>query len=156
MKKTLIVAVALTTVWSVTSNAKGIMCSTDARPVDGNYNEVRLEQKGSRFDVVHKVITAGFGSPAETHETTLATGLECNIDKLVAWCFKSGSESGESQNSIAEFSLVETTSLDSLEQAKAVKQPPQVHISVGSPLVSELRKKFQFQVKQRWGGCSNL
>lgn len=154
MKRILLSLVALSI--SVPAFADGIMCFRDNRPVDGVYKEVKLAATAEGYDLTTKIITPGFASPVETKKITLATGLKCSLDGLVAYCFKSGAESGDPSNSIVKFQLVEKTQLNSLSQQKAEKAPAQVEIEVGSPLVSELRKRYSFRVSQNTGGCKEL
>ena len=150
--------IALITFLSSTSIlANGILCYKDARPVDGVYKEVKLEQSQDlTYDLTTKVITPGFGFPVETTETTLATGLSCNLDGLMAYCFKSSATSGDPSNSIVKFEQLMTKGLYSLEQSAAETYPVQIKIEVSSPLISELRRYFSFQVEQNFGGCSQL
>jgi len=141
---------------SLPAFADGILCFRDARPVDGNYLEVKLAATGNGYDLTSKVISSGFGGRVQGKETTLATDLRCNIDGLIAYCFKSSVESGDSSNSSVKFQLVEKTQLNSLSQQEAVMAPAQIDIEVGSPLVSELRKRYSFRVSQIFGGCREL
>lgn len=52
--------------------------SKDARPVDGNYQELSIVKASSgKYTAKLKTISSGFGAPVETKESVLANGLTC-------------------------------------------------------------------------------
>ncbi len=144
MKRAVFICIALSLSTSALSD--GILCYEDARPVDGDYKEVRLDSTDQGYDLTAKIITAGFGAPVKTTEKTLATDLVCNLDGLIAYCFKSASVSGVQTHSIVEFSMVTRTQLTSLLQTAAEEAPEEIEIQVGSPLPPHLSKRFKFDV----------
>ena len=139
-----------------TAFADGIICSQDARPVDGNYQEVKLFKNQDGYQLVKKTITAGFGFPVEEKETILATNLKCNIQGVIAYCFKSQTESSDRSNSIVTFKEIDKRSLYSLKQKDVEQAPTQIEIKVGSPLVKPLRETFNFLKDHRLGGCREI
>ncbi len=148
-------AVFLGLMSSLNAQAAGIICTNEMRPMDGPYTEVLLSQgKDGKFSMTETVITSGFGAPAQTIVTPLATGLDCNIDGLVAYCFASGSSTSNS-NSLAKFTLIERTEINSLRQVGAEKSEPVISIEVFSPLIN-VRKQYEFLVANQWGGCEEL
>jgi hypothetical protein len=135
--------------------ADGILCSRDGRVVDGIYEEVKLEAKQGQkiYDLTRTVDSPGPKSQPEV--STLATDLKCKIDELVAYCFKSASDSGDKVNSVVTFQSIERTLLSSLEQKKAEKAGVEIEIVVGSPL-TDGRKEYVFNVAQKFGGCKKI
>lgn len=138
--------------------AAGILCSLDARPVDGNYGEVRLAETAQGYEITQTTASSGFGrggaAPSKTSRV-LATGLQCSIDGLAAYCFKSGTQTGESANSIATFEVVQKLQIQSLQDKTATMSEPRVVIEVSSPITGQ-RQKYDFAVKAQFGGCKSL
>ena len=64
------------------AKAKSYSFTVDARPVDGNYQNITVKQNESgSYDADLHVITAGFGFPVEDTVTNLAQNLECVANK---------------------------------------------------------------------------
>lgn len=153
--KTIILSITMALTVSTQALAAGVLCSQDSRPVDGVYEDVRLQQKDDgTYDLTTTVIHSGFGATeAPKPETTLlAEGMECNIQEIVAYCFKRGSNS----NSRTKISLVGSLEINSLQQRQIERAPEKIKIEVSSPLVKELVKEFSFQLNARFGGCQAI
>ncbi len=80
--KTLLLASLLATLpeakTPVASEACNYTFVVDARPVDGNYEKIRLvRDSDGNYKATHRVITAGFGFPVSKTKETLGEGLAC-------------------------------------------------------------------------------
>jgi hypothetical protein len=166
------IAIIIPTAVAVLSSgarAAGIRCVVDARPRDGAFREVKLQQMAgtAKFEIVEKVITSGMGPGGpKTTNTVLLSGLEsCDQDGLVAYCAKRvdktdpGNSTPVSFYSFVKVSIVETTEIDIFHPQnppKAIKRAPKLQFELESDELKSGSLTFSFSIKSGEGSCSEL
>jgi len=119
------------------SQYQSLRCFSDARPVDGNLEEIVLTLKDNgKYDAVHHVVTAGFGFPVEDTTKTVATDLTCkfNPERPLAYCHKASHEQGESQNSGL---MVHYVTTEGVDYQGGLDTSSNYKVEVYSPLLTE-------------------
>lgn len=139
--KALLTALVLVSTQGMAADVNKMTCFHDMRPVDGNLEQLTLtRQDNGKYEAVHLVVTAGFGSPVSHRETKIASNLTCQFatqDARIASCHKSSSEEGETQNSGVQF---DRNSNESLAFDGNILVSKYFNITAYSPVLKETLK----------------